>query len=101
MSTSSKWLLPPILFFACLAWTQDYRARVQGVITDPANAAVAQATVILLNTNTKTIATRNTDEFGRYLFDFVEPGTYTLTAESAGFGKFIRESIQVFVRSDL
>lgn len=89
------------LLLAASALAQDYRGRVQGVITDPSNAAVANAAVTLLNTNTKTSAARTTDEAGRYLFDFVEPGTYTLTAESSGFGKFIQENIQVLVRSDL
>jgi len=29
------------------------RGRVQGVVTDPLNAAISQATVTLLNSNTK------------------------------------------------
>lgn len=82
-------------------WGQDYRGRVQGVISDSTNAAVVQATVTLVNTNTKTATTRTTDETGRYLFDFVEPGTYSLTAEASGFGKFVQENIQVLVRSDI
>jgi len=90
-----------VLFLASVAWSQDYRGRVQGVITDPSSAAVANVTVTLLNANTKTASSRVTDEAGRYLFDFVEPGTYTLTAEGAGFGRFIQENVQVLVRSDL
>jgi hypothetical protein len=101
MTPITSRLLAWIFLLASLAGAQDFRARVQGMISDPANAAVAQATVTLLNTNTRTAATRITDEFGRYLFDFVEPGTYTLTAESPGFGRFVQENIQVFVRSDL
>src|SRR5437016_4408447 len=98
---NSSRLLPLILFLASVVSAQDYRGRVQGVITDPSSAAVANVTVTLLNTNTKTASSRVTDEAGRYLFDFVEPGTYTLTAEGAGFGRFIQENIQVLVRSDL
>ncbi|MBV6433554.1 MAG: hypothetical protein IANPNBLG_03732 [Bryobacteraceae bacterium] len=91
------------LFFCLVsaAWSQDYRGRVQGVITDPSNAPVTQATVTLLNANTRISTVRTTDEFGRYLFDFVEPGTYTLTAELAGFNKYVQENVQVLVRSDL
>lgn len=92
-------LLP--LLFSTVIWGQDYRGRVQGVISDSTNAAVVQATVTLVNTNTKTATTRTTDETGRYLFDFVEPGTYSLTAEASGFGKFVQENIQVLVRSDI
>ncbi|MBI3694001.1 MAG: TonB-dependent receptor, partial [Acidobacteria bacterium] len=101
MNRITRLLLPFGLLIACLAWAQDYRGRVQGLITDPSNAAITQATVTLLNTNTRTATVRTTDESGRYLFDFVEPGTYTLTADGPGFGKFVKENIQVLVRSDL
>lgn len=86
---------------AALVPAQDYRGRLQGVVTDPANAAVAQATVTLTNSNTKTATVRMTDERGSYLFDYVEPGTYSVSAASAGFGTFVKENIKVLVRSDL
>ena len=89
-------LLPGIILQA-----QDYRGRVQGVVTDPSNASIAKSTVTLTNTSTTTVISRVTDEHGRYLFDYVEPGTYRLTAESPGFGTFVKENIQVLVRSDL
>src|SRR5690242_18964079 len=94
-------LFPCSLLIAASLWAQDFRARVQGVVTDPLNAAISQATVTLLNTNTKTATVRTPDQSGRYLFDFVEPGTYTFTAQGPGFGKFVQENVQVLVRSDL
>ncbi len=94
-----------VIVFALLsveaAWSQDYRGRVQGIVTDASNAAIAQASVTLRSASTQSETVRTTDEIGRYLFDFVEPGTYTLTATGAGFGTFRRENIQVLVRSDL
>src|SRR5438128_882385 len=80
MNLIARSLVPFSLLVATLAWAQDYRGRVQGVVTDPLNAAITDATVTLQNTNTTTATVRRTDELGRYLFDFVEPGTYTLTA---------------------
>ena len=94
-------LLPLSLLLANGAAAQDYRGRVQGVVTDPSKASVAQASVTLRNSNTKSTTVRNTDLSGRFLFDFVEPGTYSLTTESAGFGRFSQENLQVLVRSDL
>ncbi|MBK5291523.1 MAG: TonB-dependent receptor [Acidobacteriia bacterium] len=94
-------LLASALLSVWLGFGQDYRGRVQGLVTDPTNAAIAQSTVTLTNMSTKTAMVRATDERGRYLFDFVEPGTYSLSAASAGFGTFVNENVQVLVRSDL
>ena len=45
--------LAGLLVAALLCFAQDYRGRVQGVVSDPTNAAIAQATVTLVNMNTK------------------------------------------------
>ena len=82
-------------------FSQDYRGRVQGVVTDSTGASIPRATITLINSSTKNATQRTSDESGRYLFDYVEPGTYSLTGENSGFGKFIQENIQVLVRSDL
>jgi hypothetical protein len=86
---------------AGVALAQDYRGRVQGTVTDPALAAIPNARVELRNHATQAVTVRTSDENGRYLFDFVEPGAYTLTGEGAGFGRFAKENLQVLVRSDL
>ena len=101
MERSVRFLVLFGIIPASIVWAQDYRGRVQGIVTDPSNAAVAQATVTLQNTNTTTATTRTTDEFGHYFFDYVEPGTYTLNVDAAGFGRFMQENVQVLVRSDL
>ncbi|MBL8177813.1 MAG: TonB-dependent receptor [Bryobacterales bacterium] len=91
-----------IAFLLCsVAFSQDYRGRVQGLVSDATNAAVPSATVTLRNTSTQTATVRTTDESGRYLFDFVEPGAYNVTCEAQGFGKFTQENVRVLVRSDV
>ncbi|MBL8233725.1 MAG: TonB-dependent receptor [Bryobacterales bacterium] len=93
--------LTGLLVATVLCLAQDFRGRVQGIVTDPTNSAIPQATVTLINANTKTATTRTTGADGRFLFDYVDPGTYSLVGESPGFGKFQQENIQVLVRSDL
>ena len=44
---------------------QDYRARVQGLATDPSQAALSGAKVTLRNVNTGIENTRETDQTGR------------------------------------
>jgi hypothetical protein len=99
----SRSLTAVTLFFllTSAAIAQSYRGRVQGVITDQTQAVVTGATVTLLNVATGVSVVRQSSETGLYLFDFVDPGTYTLTVEAAGFGKFIQENILVQMRGDV
>jgi hypothetical protein len=82
-------------------FAQEYRAKVQGVITDPTQAAVAGATVTLRNVNTGVEASRQTEATGTYLFDFVQPGTYSISVQAAGFQRFVRENVNVLTRGDV
>src|SRR4030095_15766869 len=92
--------------FACLllgtfAMAQEYRGRVQGVVTDATGAAAPGATLVLRNLGTNVDSTRTTNETGRYVFDYVDPGTYVLTAELSGFRKWVQQNITVQQRGDV
>ncbi|MCL4813455.1 MAG: carboxypeptidase regulatory-like domain-containing protein, partial [Vicinamibacteraceae bacterium] len=94
-----------VCVLGCL-WTtqaaaQEYRGRVQGSVFDESQGALPGATVTLTNDATGVAATRVTDSNGRYLFDFVEPGLYTLTAELDGFKKAEQKNVRVQQRGDV
>ena len=95
----SLWAL--LTLFAVCGWSQDYRGRIQGLVNDQSNAAVAGCTVTLSNVNTGIHVVRQTSGTGLYLFDLVDPGTYTVTVEATGFQKFIQENIVVQTRADI
>src|SRR5260221_12315347 len=78
---------------------QDSRGKIQGRVTDASDAVIVGAAVTLLNTNTAIAATAQTNATGQYLFDFVIPGTYSLTVEIAGFRKFVEKNILVQARA--
>ncbi|MFN7920354.1 MAG: TonB-dependent receptor [Bryobacteraceae bacterium] len=80
---------------------QEYRGRVQGVVTDPSKAPVVGAKVTLRNAETGTETQTESDATGKYRFDFVLPGNYNLSAESAGFSKANREGVAVLTRGDV
>jgi hypothetical protein len=80
---------------------QDYRGKVQGNVTDEAGAAIPGASVVLRNTQTGVEVTRQSNGDGHYIFDFVEPGEYTVVIEHTGFKKAVQENVRVQVRSDL
>ena len=92
-----------VVFLAvtCVLSAQDFRAHIQGVVTDPSNSAIPGAQVQLLNVNTGVIATATSNETGAYRFDYVDPGTYTLTVEQAGFVKFSQQNFQVQAGGDI
>ena len=59
------------------------------------------ASVTLLNPSTSIKAVKETDNSGIYVFDYVEPGAYSITVEAAGFGRFVQENISVQSGGDI
>lgn len=90
-----------LLLLAVAGWSQSYRGRVQGLVADPTQAVIGGATVTLLNTGTGVKVVRQSTETGLFLFDSVDPGTYSVTVEMVGFTKFIQENIVVQTRGDV
>lgn len=101
-SMTKSYLSAVLLTFGCLGgWAQDYRGKVQGVVADPSNAAVAGAKVTLRNMETGVAVERQADATGQYLFDFVTPGTYQLMAEMGGFQRYVQDNVTVLTRGDV
>src|SRR5690349_8422716 len=90
-----------IALVAGIATAQESRGRVQGTVADPSQAAIANASVTLRNVNTGVESTRQADAAGHYLFDFVQPGTYSITVQAAGFSRFVQENIPVLTAGDV
>jgi hypothetical protein len=90
-----------ILLLSLPLSAQDYRAKIQGIVTDSSDAAMAGAKVTIRNINTGIAAVRDAGANGAYLFDNVEPGNYVVTAEYAGFSKQQQEGVLVQTRADV
>jgi len=86
---------------AGVASGQEFRGRVQGIVTDPSRGALANAKVTLRNINTGVENARQTDSTGHYLFDLVPPGTYSVAVEASGFQKFVQENVTVLTGGDV
>jgi Carboxypeptidase regulatory-like domain len=65
----------------------QYRASIQGVVTDQQGAVVPGATVTLTNKETNRAVTATSDGAGIYNIGALPPSTYSLTVEKAGFKK--------------
>ena len=101
MKTGTLIVLVLATLFAGVLHAQDYRGRVVGTVSDSTGAVIGGATIHLRNVNTGVETVRQAGANGQYVFDFVEPGTYELTAEVPGFSRFIQQNILVQVRSDI
>ena len=94
-------LLVWVLAFAPVCCAQEYRGRVQGIVSDASDAVVAAAKVTLLNAATGVSTLRETDTRGYYLFDMVLPGTYEVSVEMNGFNRFVQKNVLVQTRADV
>jgi len=72
-------------------------AELLGLIKDGSGAVLVQTTVTLLNESTGISATTVSDSFGNYHFLNVRAGTYTITAEQAGFRTFSTTKVVVSI----
>src|SRR5262245_21584212 len=61
---------------------------VTGTVVDASGQVLPGATVTLTNEATQTSRTLTTTERGDFTFRAVQPGTYTVSVELAGFRKF-------------
>ena len=83
------------------AAAQDYRGRVQGAISDSSQGSLPGTTVTLRNDATGVAVTNVTNAEGKYIFDFVDPGTYTIVAELQGFKAAEQRNVRVQQRSSM
>src|SRR5947209_18975063 len=74
-----------LLLFAVITASAQFKAGIQGTVTDTAGGLVPEAKITLTNTETgKTQETTSTSE-GFYRLSGLPPGKYRLTAEKAGY----------------
>ena len=87
-------------FLMCLIVTAitahaQYRAGIQGVVTDPNGAVVPGAAVTLISNETNFRFSTKTSEGGVYVFSALAPGAYLVTVEKQGFSKKILNQVRV------
>ena len=75
----------------CLA--QEARATLNGTITDSSGSSIVGAQVRIANTDTGVVLSTVSNDVGQYHLLFVNPGTYRLTVEMAGFRTFARDGV--------
>ena len=74
-----------ILILASTGIAQEFRATLQGTATDPAKATIPGAALTLRSSGTGVERKAATDSVGHYIFQYLPPGSYTLTTKASGF----------------
>jgi hypothetical protein len=92
-------LLTILLGFSPAVMGQAVNATLLGTVTDSSGAAAANVKVTIMETNTGTSRSSQTNESGNYVFPDLPPGTYTVTAEQTGFKRASRVDIDVVVNT--
>jgi hypothetical protein len=84
-----------VIALAATSASAQFRAGIQGVITDTAGATVAGATVTLTNKETNQTQTTTASDAGFYRFTGLAPGLYSVTVEQQGFKKHVQDNVKV------
>ena len=95
VSRFSRVLLVVLVCLAGSAAFAQYRASIQGLISDPQGAVVSGATVILTNKETNISQTATSNDAGVYNFFALPPSRYSISAEKAGFKKKVLQDVTV------
>ncbi|HWN11343.1 MAG TPA: TonB-dependent receptor [Pyrinomonadaceae bacterium] len=83
------------LLFATATVNAQFKAGIQGTVTDSTGGLVPEAKVTLTNTETSRIQEATTNSEGFYRFSALPPGKYLLTIEKAGYKKSLLENVAV------
>src|SRR5258707_8035872 len=85
------------LAFASFAFAQTGTTSLHGTVTDKSGATVAGANVSLDNSQQGFHRVTVTGSGGEYEFQALQPGTYLLTIQAAGFRKYEQRNLQLLV----
>src|SRR5579864_487582 len=84
-----------LLLFAASAFGQSQNASLGGQVQDASGAFVPNATVTVTSTERGFSSVIKTDSDGRYSFPNLNPGTYDLSVEAAGFKGYVQHKIEL------
>src|SRR6185436_15407609 len=82
-------------------FSQEARGTIHGRVTDPQDSVVPGATVRVSNAATGLTSTVQSNEQGQFSAPYLPLGMYTVTAESKGFKKVVRDNVEVRVNDRL
>ncbi|MFL6417703.1 MAG: carboxypeptidase-like regulatory domain-containing protein, partial [Bryobacteraceae bacterium] len=96
--------ISPVLLLGlvqAVLYGQNYQGAVRGTVSDVSGAAIGSVKITLTDHATNVARTTLTNAEGEYVFSSVDPATYSVTAESPNFKKFIRRDVLVATQASI
>jgi outer membrane receptor protein involved in Fe transport len=85
-----------LAMFATSAMAQSSTTgSIEGTVSDPNGAAVKGATVSATSPNLITPQSATTNDSGHYIISALPPGTYKVSVDASGFGKYEKDDVAV------
>jgi hypothetical protein len=94
-------LVSAVLVLATYGFAQNATGTIDGKVADPSGAAIPGASVTIENVATNVKLTAPTNGEGRFYQRYLAPGTYTVTAEKAGFTKYVQSNVQLDIEQTI
>lgn len=100
MSRSTSSILRAVSMVACIVLYTvmahaQYRASIQGVVTDAQGAVVPAAKITLTNLETNRAVETTSDTAGVYTFTALPPTRFRMEVEKSGFKKKVIDNVQI------
>ncbi|MFN0168929.1 MAG: carboxypeptidase regulatory-like domain-containing protein [Bryobacteraceae bacterium] len=81
------------LLFSLVLFAQEDRASISGLVKDSTGAAIPDAKIVVTSVERRTLTEAVTTDTGRFVVNFLNPGSYLFTVERSGFKKYIQQNI--------
>ena len=75
------------LLLSVAGWSQEFRATLNGTVTDIQGAVVPGVKIVATHVDTGSKFNTVSGAEGQYTLPYLNPGRYLITAETAGFKK--------------
>jgi hypothetical protein len=86
-----------LALFACLlstvSFAQEFRGTFSGMVTDAQGGAIAKARIVATEVRTGAKSETYSEASGAFAIPFLAVGEYEVSAELAGFKKFVRQGV--------
>ncbi len=94
-------LVMVVLQCATAAFAQNYQGNIRGIVKDASGATVTGAKVTLTEESKLTVRTTISNNDGQYVFNAIDPGSYSILVEQSGFSKFEQTGVKVEAQSNV